>query len=275
MHPDYGETFIGMPTDRYEIDRNKVFEHLAHAPIVEAVIEIKCPPQVSWDEDTIPDEVAKLLQGYQLLDSRSEYSQNVNIKDNVHVPEAMEKVGWKGVRYRSEDETYVAAFNRDGFVFSRVGNYETWAKFSAEAMRIWEVHRSIASPSDVHRIGLRFINRIPLPSGEVKLDDFMYDGPKPPKDLDFRISGFLHKNILSVPGHPYLINIVRTSSPSPSAGGDVDYAIILDIDVYLQETFEVDDSRIQGHLEDMRILKNEVFWGSIPPALLESLRGDN
>lgn len=264
-----------MTTDRYEIDRNKEFEHLVHAPIIEAVIEIKCPPQVPWDEDTIPDEVGELLQGYQFWDSMSEYIQKVNFKDNVPIAETMEKVGWKGVRYRSDDESYVAAFNRDGFVFSRVGSYETWAKFSAEAMRIWEVHTSIARPSDVHRIGLRFINRIPLPGGEVELDEFMYDGPQPPRGLNFLISGFLHKNIISVPGLPYLINIVRTSSPSPSAGGEVDYAIILDIDVYLQETFEVDDSRIQGHLEDMRILKNEVFWGSIPPALLEKLRGDS
>ena len=265
-----------MPTDRYEIDRNKEFEHLAHAPIVEAVIEIKCQPQVPWDEDTVPDEVGKLLPGYQLLDSQSEFRfhQSVNIKDNVPISQSMEKVGWKGVRYRSNDETYVAAFNRDGFAFSRVGSYETWAKFSAEAMRIWEVHRSIASPSDVHRIGLRFINRIPLPGGEVELDEFLYDGPQPPKDLEFPIRGFLHKNILSVPGHAYLINIVRTSSPTPSAGGDVDYAIILDIDVYLQEIFEVDDNRIREHLEDMRILKNEVFWGSIPPPLMEKLQGD-
>lgn len=264
-----------MSTDRYEIDRNKGFEHLKHAPIIEAVIEIKCPPQVPWDEDTIPDEVGKLLQGYQFKDSMSEYIQSVNFEDNVAIPELVEKVGWKGVRYQSEDEKYVAAFNRDGFVFSRVGSYETWAKFSAEAMRIWKVHKSIASPSDVHRIGLRYINRIPLPRGEVELDDFISDGPKPPRDLDFPIRGFLHKDTFTVPGHPYLINIVRTTSPSPSAGGEVDYAIILDIDVYFQEAFEVDDSKIQEHLENMRVLKNEVFWSSIHPELLESLRGDN
>ena len=264
-----------MSTDRYEIDRGKDFGHLEHAPIVEAVIEIKCPPQVPWNEDTIPDEVGKLLSGYQLLDSRSEYSQTVNFEDNVPIPESMEKVGWKGVRYRSEDESYIAAFNRDGFVFSRVGRYETWEKFSAEASRVWKVHRSLARPSDVHRIGLRFINRIRLPSSGIDLDDFIYPGPQPPKNLGFPIVSFLHKDTFAVPGNPYLINIIRTSSPSPSAGGDVDYAIILDIDVYLQETFEVDDIKIEGHLEDMRILKNEVFWGSIPRPLLENLRGDS
>jgi len=143
-----------MPTDRYEIDRSKIFEHLEHALIIEAVVEIRCPSEVPWAEDTIPDEVGKRLQGYQLLDSMSEYIQNVNIKDSVPIAESMEKVGWKGVRYRSEDDSYVAAFNRDGFVFSRVGPYETWAKFSAEASRVWEVHKSLARPSDVHRIGL-------------------------------------------------------------------------------------------------------------------------
>lgn len=246
-----------------------------HAPIIEAVIEIKCPPQVPWNEDTIPDEVGERLHGYQLLDSRSEYSQTVNFEDNIPIPESMEKVGWKGVRYRSGDERYIAAFNRDGFVFSRVGPYETWEKFRIEAMSVWKTHKDLAMPSDVHRIGLRFINRIPLPRGEVELDEFLYDGPQPPRNLDFPIRGFLHKNIFSVPGHPYLINVVRTDTPSVSEGNDVEYAIILDIDVYLQEAFETDDTKIQGYLDDMRILKNEVFWGSIPSALLDKLRGDN
>ncbi len=263
-----------MPADRYEIDRNKKFGHLEHAPIIEAIIEIKCPPEVPWKEDTIPDEAAKRLQGYQFWDSRSEYSQSVNFKDNVPVPETMDKVGWKGVRYRSDDEKYVVAFNRDGFVFSRVGSYETWEQFSAEALRVWKVYESIAKPSDVHRIGLRFINRIPLPGTPVDLDDFIYPGPQPPRDLGFPIASFLHKDTFTVPGHPYLINIVRTESPAPSRGIEVDYAIILDIDVYFQEVFEIDDSKIQGHLENMRILKNEVFWGIIPPPLLENLRGD-
>lgn len=256
-----------MPIDRYEIDRNKEFEHLEHAPIIEAVIEIKCPPQVPWDEDTIPEEVAKLLQGYQLLSSRSEYRQKVNIKDNVPIPDPMEKVGWKGVRYQSEDEKYVAAFNRDGFVFSRVGPYETWEQFRTEALRGWDVHKGLAKPSDVRRIGLRFINRIPLPRGEVDLDDFIFPGPQPPRDLPFPFISFLHRDTFKVPGHPYIINIVS----APSVGSEVDSAIILDIDVYLQEAFKADDSKIQEHLEDMRILKNEVFWGSIPKKFLESL----
>jgi len=113
-----------------------------------------------------------------------------------------------------------------------------------------------------------------MPRGEVELDEFIYDGPQPPRNLDFLVRGFLHKVTFSVPGHPYLINVVRTDNPSVSEGGDIGYAIILDIDVYLQEIFEVEDSRIREHLEDMRILKNEVFWGSIPPPLLEKLQGD-
>ena len=259
-----------MPEGRYNIDRNKSFEHLEHAPIIEAVVEIRCPSAVPWAEETIPDMVAKRLQGYQFLDSRTEYSQTVNIKKKVPISELVATVGWKGVRYRSDDEKYICAVNRDGFVFSRVGGYETWARFSAEASRVWEVHKSVAKPSDVHRIGLRYINRIRLPGGEVELDNFIYPGPQPPRDLPFPVASFLHKVSFQVPGHAYVISIVS----APSAGSEADYAIILDIDVYLQKIFEPDDRKIQGCLEDMRILKNEVFWGSLTPELLERLRGE-
>lgn len=264
-----------MPQDRYEIDRSKSFERLEHAPIIEAVIEIRCSAEEPWAEDIIKDTIGERLEGYEFWDSTSRFRQGVKIEDNVPITESMEKVGWRGVRYRSKDESYVAAFNRDGFVFSRVGSYETWEQFSAEASRVWEVHKALAQPSGVHRIGLRFINRISLPGGVVDLDDFIFSGPRPPKDLGFTVSSFLHKDSFSVPGQPYLINIVRTESSEPRAGGNVDYAIILDIDVYVQEFFEVDDIKIDQHLENMRVLKNEVFWGSVSSALLESLKGDN
>lgn len=237
-----------MPEDRYKIDRNKSFERLEHAPIIEAVIEIRCPPEAPWAEDTIPDEVGKRLEGYRFFDSRSIYSQSVDFKDNVAISKSTEKMNWKGVRYRSNDESYVAAFNRDGFVFSRVGSYETWAQFRDEASKVWEVHKSLARPSDIHRIGLRFINRIPLPSGVVDLDEFIYPGPQPPKDLSFPIASFLHKDSFTVPGHPYMINIVRTTSSTPAAGGAVEYAIILDIDVCVQETLRRMTAKSRGIL---------------------------
>ena len=53
---------------------------------------------------------------------------------------------------------YVAQFTRNGFVFSRLKPYEGWETFEAEAKRLWCIYRELAEPSEVQRLGVRFIN---------------------------------------------------------------------------------------------------------------------
>ena len=72
------------------------------------------------------------------------------IKDIVHA----------GLKCQSEDSFYVVQFNKDSFVFSRLKPYEDWEKFSQEALRLWEIYCELPEPTEIGRIGLRFINRL-------------------------------------------------------------------------------------------------------------------
>ena len=73
-------------------------------------------------------------------------------------------------------------------------------------MRIWQ------NPLKFSGLGVRFINRITLPGGEVGLGDYLQVPPHPPEGLDLEIMGFFHKDSLLVAGYPYVINIVKTFS---------------------------------------------------------------
>lgn len=260
------------PESTYTIDLTKRYPRLNSVPIVEAAIEIRCAVEEPWTEDRIRPLIEDDLEGYRFKDSASEYKQ-ILLEDGQPVSYPAEKVGFKGIRFCSDDEKYVWAFNRDALVVSRLEPYETWALFRDEALKVWELHSNLARPSEIERIGLRFINRIPLPEGKIDLDDFLEAGPRQPRDFDFPIADFLHRDSFRVPGYPYRVNIVRTLQ-RPSDPEARDCAIIIDIDVYSQETIAPDISTIKKKLEDMRILKNDAFFGSITPSLHDDLQGD-
>ena len=50
-----------------------------------------------------------------------------------------------------------------------------------------------------------------------------------------------------------------------------DIGLILDIDVFMQNPFEYDETRIKKCLEEMRWVKNKVFFGSLTDKIIKEL----
>lgn len=263
-----------MAEDEFRIDPTKRFHRLEHAPIVEAAVEIRCSSAGQWDEQSIKSRIEKMLDGYQFLDSQSEYKAKVDLDTGSTSTEPPTKVRWKGARYQSEDGRYVAAFNFDSFLLSRLAPYEAWEPFENEVLRAWKLHVEMARPSEIQRVGLRFINLISLPSGSVSLDEYIDQSPVPPRDMNLPIVSFLHRETLRVPDSHYFINITRAPKARISQGKN-EYAVVLDIDVYTDKVPAVDESVIKERLADMRFLKNTAFLGSIAKGYEERLRGES
>lgn len=258
------------PENSYKIDLTKDFPRLKEAPIVEAAIEIRCAAEEPWTEDRIRPLIQDDLEGYHFKDSTSRFRTGIRMEDGQPVTSPAEHVGFRGVRFTSDDDKYVCAFNREGLVVSRLEPYETWELFRDEAMRLWDLHARLGQPSIIERIGLRFINRIPLPSGKIEFSDFLETAPKPPRNVNLPIIEFLHKDSFSVPETSFQVNIVRTLQ-RPSTPETRNYALILDIDVYSHETISPNSKTIKEVLENMRKLKNHVFVGSITSELYDKL----
>lgn len=115
---------------------------------------------------------------------------------------------------------------------------------------------------EVHRIGLRYVNRIQLPPDDPRFEDYLAPAPAPPPGLDVPFYGFLHQDMLAVPGHPYAINVIRTMQP-PGAPGVQGFGLILEIDTFTTQEFELDRTVLEDRLLEMRWLKNKLFFGSV------------
>ena len=254
-----------------DIKLDEKFENLPRAPIVEAVIEIRARATKALEETSLRTAIEPKLAGYVFLDSLREFHSEVKFEGGKPPIQKVSDVGWKGVRFRSSDEKHIAQFNRDGFVFSRLEPYLTWEELESEGKRLWNIYKDFAQPVEVQRLGLRFINRIKLPPGELLFEDYIQPAPSSPHGLELPFHGFMHKDTLGVPGHPYAINVIRTIQQL-NGGVDGGVALILDIDVFTTQVFDLDDTVVQRRLLEMRWLKNKVFFGSITAKALEMFR---
>jgi len=255
-----------------ELNTNEHFAKLKHAPIVEAVLEIRCRVENPWEEKTVQQLLLERLVGYEFLDSQHIFEHSFHAGLDVTPEQSFRDLGWKGVRFRSRDQKHVAHFNRDNFVFSRLEPYETWSQFTCEAEKLWQIYVDIGCPAEMLRIGVRFINRILLPGPSVTIEEYIQPHPDPPRGLDLPFAGYFQRDTLEVTGYPYGLNISRAlqpgQDPEPSRP-----SIILDIDVFTTQPYPVSMETLRSKLSEMRWLKNKAFLGSISEQLHRKLRG--
>jgi len=137
-------------------------------------------------------------------------------------------IKWQGLRLTSADRKYMVQFIRDGAIFSRLRPYESWDVFSEEGRRLWKIFVELSEPSEIQRLGVRFINRI----APIELTKVVNNWAKPPRFLEplgLPMSGFLFQSTHDVPGHPFKINVVQTIQPPGPLQSD-GFALIFDID---------------------------------------------
>lgn len=255
-------------SSKITIDTSEKFQHLAKAPIVEAVIEVRAKAEKPWDEPKITEQLKAALPDYPNFQSHREFVQEVKLAPGEKAESAVQDLGWKGLRFESADKLHVAQFNRDGFSFSRLKPYESWEQICGEGLRLWHIFMELARPEEIHRLGLRFINRMYLLEGEDHLEDLLQALPQQPEGLDLPVASFFHHETFGVPGYPYAINTRRTIQP-PEKPADREVGIILDIDVFTVQPFELKEGLIEKYLAEMRWLKNKVFYGSLNPKAME------
>jgi len=260
-----------MPLPPLAIDPNEVFPHLSRAPITEAVIQISTRAEAAWVEANVLDRLKELLPDYPQENLQRGIVQSFTVHFGPDAPPVdappEEPVTWTGVTLKSADAHYVAKFSREAFSCSRLKPYEHWPTFLAETMRLWRIHREIAQPSSIQRVGLRFINAIDLPESHADLSDYLVNPPPAAHGFPLPMQGFVRHDLLGVPGHPYHVNYIQTIQPSPQRAG---LAIIVDIDVFT--VGETEPEQLEVHLAKMRWLKNKLFFGTVTEKALQRLR---
>jgi uncharacterized protein (TIGR04255 family) len=253
--------------DTAKLNPNERVEHLARAPIVEAVIDIRAQVTAPLNESLVRATVKANRANLTYHDTTHEYRHRFKIAPQEEPQNLVENVGWKGVRFRSSDNRDIVQFNRDGFVISRLKSYDSWDAFSSCAIDAWNLYASISNAQVVERIGVRFINSISYDPAQ-SVGDILLGLPTVPQSLGLSCSQFFYQDTLRHADSTYEANLIRTIQNA----GQKNPALILDIDVFTTRSFPRSDDILKMHLSEMRVLKNRLFFGSITPKTLDGMR---
>jgi uncharacterized protein (TIGR04255 family) len=246
------------------IDLSETFQHLSNAPIVEAALEIRVVPSVKWNETSLQSELKRRLPDFPKVETMRQARYQIAGGKQTNL--AVEDLGCVGFKLHSSDNLHIAQFNKEAFVFSRLKPYKDWEQLSGEALRLWAIYYELLKPREVIRVGLRFINRIAIKQEKIELDDYYKYPPTSLKELNWTLTGYLHHDVMQVPGTAYSVNLIKTIQ----AVGEI--GLILDIDVFMQNPFEYNEQRIKECLEEMRWVKNKVFFSSLIDKIIQELK---
>jgi uncharacterized protein (TIGR04255 family) len=242
---------------------------LAHAPIVEALIDIRVQPAEGTTVDTIEKAVSSRSFGYYkkgpILMGRFGFV--INTQDTPPAQQVLNHAAIIGIRMHSDDERYVAQFTTEGFTLSRLEPYESWEALVTEAMRIWMEYRSFVTPTHIHRVATRFINnlRLPLKVGE-RFERYLTGLPNMPAEFPQTVSSFLQRFVIyddASGATAVLTQALEVFPPEPPV------PVILDVDVFRESRFAADGSAVWDYLAQLRVLKNRFFFGALTDEAVE------
>lgn len=239
------------------------YRRLKSAPIVEAVIDFRVRLRAPIDASTfmnVSSEFKATFPKAGLMRQRA-----VEISFDPGTPNGLPSETMQGVRFDSELADKAAIFTLEGFTFSHLKNYSDWSSLKADAMKAWTEYLELAEVVEIVRVGVRYINRIELPSS-VEFNDFFTAAPSMPPELPQVIGPFLSRVFFPLPNSLGIGSLTHVHSASMGEGTSV----ILDIDIYQENTnYDPRNGSVWDLLDKLRDQKNNVFFASVTEKTLE------
>lgn len=233
--------------------------HLPNAPITEAVIDIRVRLPPGTSVDTFSKLRSELADWYPVVEEQRVFESGVQFEKDGLWQMARDR-GLQGLVFRSSDGLNVAQFRLDGLSFSRLAPYTRWEDVLADARNAWTYYVSAAAPEVVTRIGVRYINRLPIVSEGVELAEYLTAPPPVPPSLPQTLRGFLTRIVLR--DEDSGLDATLTQAIAAEVQGN-DAVVLLDIACHSAHAFEATSQEMWECFEELRGFKNRIFFGSI------------
>lgn len=237
-------------------------EHLEHAPIAEAVIDFR----VLRRDDITVREFAHLKRriGAQYDEGALMHSIQARFGIDQGKPisptQVQSAVGWI---YKTAGT--VAQFRIDGFTFSKLEPYTTWEEVFGEAKRLWNIYLQVARPLEAKRLAVRYINRLRVP-GPADLREYLEAPPVLPPPIPQAIREFLTRVVVVDSVRNASAILIQAIEPSLDPAT---IQILLDIDAFRDASLPSEDPSLPEIFEQLRALKNEIFFASLTEKTVE------
>ncbi len=221
------------------------------------MIDFRVKPPKGFQVDTFLPLTKSLQANYPTTEKQQVFQ--LQQKQGQPWPPTPVDMGVQGYRVRSQDKLTVVQFRMNGFTFSRLRPYTSWEEILPQAMELWAMYLKTANPESVTRLAVRYINHLRLPPVP-DLRQYLESPPTIPPNIPRVLSGFLNRILVQEPETRIAARIDQASEKSVDPNL---IAIMLDIDVYKRDAIAPNDSRIGECLNDLRAMKNRIFFNCI------------
>lgn len=174
-------------------------------------------------------------------------------------------VSWRGLRFLSGKSDVVALSNMSvqivRLAYSRLPPYMSWDSFIGTARSILEKFVSVSGMDPVvKRLGVRYVNHLPIADKSIPLADVISCVPSDPKDITGIVSrDFFYRDTSHYAEYDLDATLVRCAGRN-GAGESV---IVVDADVFSSPDMEVSKVEWNPLLERTHNLKNALFFGTV------------
>lgn len=216
----------------------KVRQHYSRAPVVEAVIDIG----IESDKPIAVDKILSLSE-----DLKADFSTRLplhqlqmgfEVSPNGEPPTFSNRQENLGFRLDRSDR--ILQLRTNGLSYSHMPPYSNWTKFSAEAEGYWELYKRVIKPARAVRLAVRMINRVPLPSGDFRLDSCLNLYPTIPASLPSDVQSLAMQLQIPMKHIDEASVAILQLYASPPASADF-HSIMLDIDFIIQRPVSIAD----------------------------------
>jgi uncharacterized protein (TIGR04255 family) len=238
--------------------------HYERAPVVEAIIEIRCEVPERDSTEFLRDSV-----DHSIFTSEEQILQvtgTVQVAEGTSFTGAMEP-RITGYRFRRSNPDQAVQARMNGFAFSWLGAYKDWDELTTETEKHWLKYLQVAEPVKATRLGVRFINRIVVPTQLIEFNDYLRIGVNVPPYLPQEIRAYLIRVQIPI---PQMATEVTISSGLEGSRPNEGTALILDIDAWKEIQMELskreEREQIPALLNTLRNAKNYAFESCITDA---------
>ena len=239
----------------------KVSPVYPRAPIIESVIELRMRGEIGVrDVEKIATRLGK----------RYEFSELQNVVDVGVIATGsgvtLHQQARGGRRLFSSDQANVAIVNQRSLVTACLPPYQGWNAFCADARKNFQDWKKVDKSFAIERIGVRYVNRIDIPSGVqdlVQLEKYftIYPGMS---TYERPLLGFLVQ--ATVNGHLTDWAATITVAPFEPALVPDHVSILLDIDAYRTSNIPHKDEDLWRVVTEGQAIKNDLFERTLTPA---------
>jgi uncharacterized protein (TIGR04255 family) len=189
-------------------------------PLLEAVCEIRFEPSQAWDW-TLPGLLYDKI--------RTDFPEK-KLRNSVELSFGSQQAAqqFKGavsqMQFLAQDGSRMVQVGPDVLSVHVTANYPGWELFLPMIVSVSGTYRQISAPRAINRIGLRYVNRLPIPAGPIEITDYLNFYPRIPETIQQAHGPFIVGVLFDCNEGNDLLN-VRVGNAAPTGIAlDLDYS---------------------------------------------------